>query len=76
MITLENSVVLGSKEVFNTHTHSNKYTHTNNDDISNGIQEPSEMAMTVKVEIIWEQNKVVLVHYLINKLNIYDSVLI
>ena len=52
MITLENSVVLGSKEVFNTHTHSNKYTHTNNDDISNGIQEPSEMAMTVKVEII------------------------
>ena len=76
MITLENSVVLESKEVFNTHTHSNKYTHTNNDDISNGIQEPSEMAMTVKVEIILEQNKVVLVHYLINKLNIYDSVLI
>ena len=34
------------------------------------------MAMTVKVEIILEQNKVVLVHYLINKLNIYDSVLI
>ena len=50
MIILENGVVLGSKEVFNTHIHTNKYTHTNNDDISNGIQEPSESSWQSKLK--------------------------